>query len=226
MQGPNDEASVPMKSYVIDSRILGVTMRRKNGIRTYPWSVAKEENPTLPPPSPPPLGDEGLELQAPTSFSTATDRVTTDPSDDTPTDPVTIVALLPTTVASRAPRRNWKGEEDSRLTDAVKKYGKKWGAVALLVPGRTSFQCRQRWTKQLNPIKGKERKARCIWKLEEDAKLIAAVKKYGKRWVAVAALFPSRTNLLCRQRWVNHLDPRRVSRTLQDEHIGNDEALV
>jgi hypothetical protein len=241
MQGPTDEASVPMKSYVIDSRILGVTMRRKNGIRTYPWSVASEENTTLPPP-PPPLEVEGLPArqQAPTSFTTATtDGVTPDPSDDdsTPTDPVTLAALLPSAVASRAPRRNWKEEEDTKLTDAVKKYGKKWGVVASLVPGRTSNQCHQRWTKRFNqchqrwtkrfnPIKGKKGNSRHFWKSEEDAKLTAAVKKHGKRWVAVAALFPGRTNQLCRQRWVNHLDPHRVSSTMEHGYIGNDEACV
>jgi hypothetical protein len=46
------------------------------------------------------------------------------------------------------------------------------------------------------------------WKPEEDAKLTEAVQKFGKDcWVTVAAIIPNRTNLQCRQRWVNTVDP-------------------
>jgi hypothetical protein len=301
MQGPIDEASVPMKSYVIDSRILGVTMRRKNGIRTMPVPAVEEANPVLPPipPLPPPLPppllplppqeDEDIpeaerpRLHAPTSISTAANGVTTDPCDNTPADPVISAAPLPSVSTSRAASRYWNGEEDTKLTDAVKKYGKKWVAVASLVPGRTSeqcsarwvgalnpvngskgkprhtwkpeedaklteavkkhgnnwvavaallpgrrgAQCRQRWTQKLDPINRKEGKSCHIsWKPEEDAELVEAVKKYGKDWVAVAALFSGRTNKVCRQRWVNHLDPDRVSSTMEVGYIGGEEALV
>jgi hypothetical protein len=221
MQGPTDEASVPMKSYVIDSRILGVTMRRKNGTRTMPVP-AEEENPVVPPlpppplplPPPPPSEDVGPpaaktpRLQAPTSFSNATDGVTTDPSDDTPTDPVSLAAALPSAAASRAPGRRWKGEEDGKLVEAVKKHGKDWVAVAAMVPGRSNSQCQQRWTSSLDPANGKKGK----WKPEEDGKLVEAVKKHGNDWVAVAALVPGRTNNRCHQRWTDVLDPSNVKK--------------
>jgi hypothetical protein len=45
----------------------------------------------------------------------------------------------------------WKGEEDAKLTEAVKKHGTDWVAVAALVDGRTNHQCRQRWTRNLDP---------------------------------------------------------------------------
>jgi hypothetical protein len=215
MQGPTDEASVPMKSYVIDTRILGVTVRRKNGIRTMPVP-AEEENPAVPPlprpplPPPPPSEDAGPpaaktpRLQAPTSFSNATDGVTTDPSDDTPTDPVSLAAPLPSAAASRAPRRPWKGEEDGKLAEAVKKHGNDWVAVAAMVPGRTRGQCLKRWTQSLDPSNGKKAGK---WKPEEDGKLAEAVKKHGNDWVAVAALVPGRTSDQCHQRWTKSLDP-------------------
>jgi hypothetical protein len=213
MQGPTDEAFVPMKSYVIDSRILGVTMRRKNGTRTMPVP-AEEENPVLPPlppppPPPPPLPeDEDIpaapRLQALTSFSTATDGVTTDPSDDTPRVPVSLAAALPSAAAPRAPGRRWKGEEDGKLTEAVKKHGNDWVAVAAMVPGRTNDQCNLRWTKSLDPSGGKKKGK---WKPEEDAKLTEAVKKHGKNWVAVAAQVPGRSNKQCHKRWTDVLDP-------------------
>jgi hypothetical protein len=40
------------------------------------------------------------------------------------------------------------------------------------------------------------------WSAKEDAKLIAAVKKYGKNWVAVASMVPGRTNVRCRAHYI------------------------
>jgi hypothetical protein len=39
------------------------------------------------------------------------------------------------------------------------------------------------------------------WTEEEDALLTRAVAKYGKNWVAIAALTPGRNNSKCRQCW-------------------------
>jgi hypothetical protein len=45
----------------------------------------------------------------------------------------------------------WAEDEDSKLKHAVKTHGgKNWGAIAVLVPGRTSIQCRYRWRYVLN----------------------------------------------------------------------------
>jgi hypothetical protein len=78
-------------------------------------------------------------------------RVTTDSSDDTPTDPVTPAASLPSAATSRAPSRSWTPEEDAKLRIAVKKHGNDWVAVAKLVPGRMNHRCRQRWVQTLDP---------------------------------------------------------------------------
>jgi hypothetical protein len=97
----------------------------------------------------------------------------------------------------------WTVEEDAKLAEAVKKYGdNNWVAVAALVPGRTDKQCRQRWVDSLDPnIK------RRGWTVEEDTRLTDAVTKHGSNWVKVAAMVPRRTNIQCRSRWVDHLDP-------------------
>lgn len=46
------------------------------------------------------------------------------------------------------------------------------------------------------------------WSLEEDIKLSLAVEyfKVGN-WIAVARLFRNRTDVQCRERWCNILDP-------------------
>jgi hypothetical protein len=75
-----------------------------------------------------------------------------DDDDDANADPVT--DTQPSAAASRTPRRLWKEEEDAKLKEAVKKHGKDcWAVVAVLVPGRTSDQCRQRWVDVLDAHK-------------------------------------------------------------------------
>jgi hypothetical protein len=216
MRGPTDEAIIPTK-HVINGRVVGGTMRRKNGIRTMPVpavvaaAVAAVAAALPPPPS------EYAELpvakkprlQAPSTFSTVADRVTTDSPDDTRTVPVTPATPKP---ASHAPRRNWKGAEDTKLSEAVKKHGKDWPAVAKLVDGRTSLQCCRRWVRHLDPAL---EKSAGKWTPEEDAQLIEAVKKHGSCWVKVAALVPGRTDMSCRQRWVMTLNPDRASNTVE-----------
>jgi hypothetical protein len=219
--------------YVINGRVMGGTMFRKVAKRTKPWLLPAEataaENPALLPPQPPqpPEDEEWVlppakrsRLHAPSSISTAqehtrAEKVTTDDTpDDIPTDPVTPAASVASAVASRAPRQHWTLEEDTKLTEAVKKHGKKWFAVAPMVPGRTDKQCRQRWvdTRQrwvdaLDPTKGKKpNKTRENWTPAQDAKLADAVKKHGEHWSVVAALVPGRTDGQCRQRWVDTLN--------------------
>jgi hypothetical protein len=103
-------------------------------------------------------------------------------------------------------RRGWTVEEDTKLTGAVNKCGKEdWVAVAALVPGRKNIQCRKGWVDSLDPniTLGNQGK----WTVEEDTKLVDAVNKHGSNWVAVAVLVPRRTNIQCRCRWVESLDP-------------------
>jgi hypothetical protein len=139
-----------------------------------------------------------------------TDTVITASSDDAvnvaPTDTVTVAASLLSAGVSRGrvPRRNWAPEEDAKLTGAVKTLGNNWVAVALLVPGRTNAQCCKRWRNHLDTPIGQTMGK---WTSEEDAMLIEAVTELGKKWVAVAAMVPSRTTKQCRCRWVEGLDP-------------------
>jgi hypothetical protein len=97
----------------------------------------------------------------------------------------------------------WEREEDTKLTKSVKKHGKDWVAVAVMVPGRSNNQCRHRWMDTLDPSNRRKGK----WKPKEDGKLAEAVRKHGKDWVAVAAMVPGRTNNQCAHRWNLSLDP-------------------
>jgi myb proto-oncogene protein len=102
----------------------------------------------------------------------------------------------------------WSTEEDAKLMEAVQRHSKDgWAVVATLVPGRTNYQCRERWISRLDPAIGNKGRAPRSWKSEEDAKLTGAVQKLGTYWAAVATLVPGRTNKQCRKRWVSVLDP-------------------
>jgi hypothetical protein len=100
----------------------------------------------------------------------------------------------------------WTLEEDEKLTDAVKKHGSSWVAVAAKIPRRRDTHCRRRWVNYLSSTPYR------VWKPEEDAKLIEAVTTLGTDWVAVAAMVPSRTNLQCRQRWLHYLEQKTTAR--------------
>jgi hypothetical protein len=112
------------------------------------------------------------------------------------------------------PRRSWKPEEDTKLKEAVKKHGKEcWVTVAAMVSGRSNIQCRERWTQTLDNVNKNKGK----WSPEEDTKLTEAVKKHDNHWVEVAAMVSGRTNIQCRERWVNYLASDRASNTVEEE---------
>ncbi|XP_039015837.1 transcription factor MYB3R-5-like [Hibiscus syriacus] len=101
-------------------------------------------------------------------------------------------------------RGGWTKEEDSILTEAVRKCNaRNWKKIAEFLPGRTNIQCLHRWQKVLNPriLKGP-------WTKKEDDCITKLVEKYGcRRWSVIAKLLGGRIGKQCRERWHNHLDP-------------------
>lgn len=102
-------------------------------------------------------------------------------------------------------RSAWTPEEDEQLQAAVEKFGEKdWQSVAACMEGRLGSQCMSRWTKVLHP----DRHRRGRWLAEEDTRLKWAVSVYGPRgWKNIAAHVPGRSDVQCRERWCNVLDP-------------------
>lgn len=98
----------------------------------------------------------------------------------------------------------WKPEEDRKLAEEVRKYGdRNWQQVASRMKMRTDQQCLHRWAKSVNP---QVRSGR--WSTAEDLRLRLAVRAYGaKHWAKIQAHVPGRTDVKCRERWMNVLDP-------------------
>lgn len=103
----------------------------------------------------------------------------------------------------------WTPEEDKMLVDAVKIYGtQNWQCVAQMMDGRTGQQCLHRYEKAINPEIKRGR-----WDKNEDELLKRAVEPFltsnSKKiiWSTVRLSVPGRTDVQCRERWVNVLDP-------------------
>ncbi|KAF8025198.1 hypothetical protein BT93_F2135 [Corymbia citriodora subsp. variegata] len=102
-------------------------------------------------------------------------------------------------------KSEWTPDEDAQLRAAVEILGESdWQAVASTLEGRTGTQCSNRWKKTLHPAR--QRVGR--WTADEDKRLRVAVKLFGpKNWMKIADFVPGRTQVQCRERWVNSLDP-------------------
>ncbi|KAF9361536.1 Myb-like DNA-binding domain protein [Mortierella sp. AD094] len=106
-----------------------------------------------------------------------------------------------TKVYSRAP---WSQEEDNILIEAVRLFGEQnWQQISNCVETRSPAQCIHHWTKSLNPVIRRGR-----WLEEEDGALRAALEVYGAaRWVKIQQHILGRTDVQCRERYVNVLSP-------------------
>ena len=63
----------------------------------------------------------------------------------------------------------------------------------------------------MNSIKSASKDSKRRWTKEEDQRLIQAVELYGtKKWKEVASSVSGRTNIQCRYRWHNVLNPELV----------------
>ncbi|CAA6661262.1 unnamed protein product [Spirodela intermedia] len=102
-------------------------------------------------------------------------------------------------------KKDWTEGEDSQLRAAVETFGEdNWQLVASYMEGRTGPQCSNRWRKSLHPSRRKVGR----WSVDEDKRLKVAVILFGaKNWNKIAQFTPGRTQVQCRERWVNCLDP-------------------
>jgi hypothetical protein len=78
-----------------------------------------------------------------------------------------------------------------------------WRQIASEMNGRTHKQCLIRYARTLDP-----QLKTGAWDLEEDARLWVAVQScFRNQWATVARFVPGRSDLQCRDRWTNTLDP-------------------
>ena len=114
--------------------------------------------------------------------------------------------------------KKWNEEEDEILRKAIIYYGpKNWQQISYCLEGRNNSQCFHRWMKGINPKISREK-----WTFEEDLRLGMALNKIyqKKKWSKIANHLSGRTDIQCRERWCNILDP-----SLEDVEWTNEEDL-
>ena len=114
--------------------------------------------------------------------------------------------------------KKWNKEEDQILRRAILYYGpKNWQQISYCLDGRNNSQCFHRWMKGINPKIRRDK-----WSFSEDLILgVSLIKIYGnKKWSKIANHLPGRTDIQCRERWCNILDP-----SLEEVEWTNEEDL-
>ncbi|NWW47699.1 SNPC4 protein, partial [Pedionomus torquatus] len=116
-------------------------------------------------------------------------------------------------------RKEWTKSEDQMLLELVQemRVGSHipYKKIAYYMEGRDSAQLIYRWTKSVDPSLKKG-----PWMPEEDAMLLAAVKKYGERdWYKIRTEVPGRSDAQCRDRYLKalHCDVKKGKWSLEEE---------
>ncbi|NXG25195.1 SNPC4 protein, partial [Grallaria varia] len=116
-------------------------------------------------------------------------------------------------------RKEWTRDEDQMLLELVQemRVGSHipYKKIAYYMEGRDSAQLIYRWTKSVDPSLKKG-----PWTPEEDAMLLAAVKKYGERdWYKIRTEVPGRSDAQCRDRYLKalHWDVKKGKWSLEEE---------
>ena len=118
---------------------------------------------------------------------------------------------------------NWTAEEDNILKEAVRVLGEKnWLQVASCLENRNSVQCMTRWYKSVNPAIRRGR-----WLNEEDGALRAAHEVYGGgRWAKIQQHVLGRTDIQCRERYMNVLTPSLATGPWTQQEVERLDELV
>ena len=105
-------------------------------------------------------------------------------------------------------------EEDEKLKSLIEEFGtQEWAKIAALIPGRTSRQCRDRWSNYIDPkISTKP------WTSTEDMELLKRYAEIGSHWRILANCFPGRS--------INNVRNRVVKLMKQTQDYCSDPSLL
>ena len=98
-------------------------------------------------------------------------------------------------------RQIFTKEEDIRLLNLIKYYGKKdWKRIAALMPYRSCRQCKERYESYLSPSIKHEK-----FSNEEDLLLIEKYEEFGSKWKLISSFFEGRSGNQLKNRWNTYI---------------------
>lgn len=99
-------------------------------------------------------------------------------------------------------------EELQKLSELFARHGPAWKRIAEDFGGTfTEMQLLHHWRREEQRRRGGVRPRVGKWSQEENEMLMKAVALHGRKWTKVAELVPGRTDVQCRERYVNVLAP-------------------
>jgi len=105
---------------------------------------------------------------------------------------------------------SWKKDEDFRILELVRKYGKSWSKISKILGTRNGKQIRDRFINILDP---EIRKGR--FTEEEDMKLISLFQQHGSKWATIAKFYPNRTADMVKNRFHSSLKKKMENSCLE-----------
>ena len=111
---------------------------------------------------------------------------------------------------------NWKKQEDEKLLELYKIYGKNWSKISKEMKTRTGKQIRDRFLNSLD-----ERIIKRKFNNDEDEKIIKLYKKYGNCWSFISKFLKGRTGDMVKNRFYSKL----VKEIKKENSISNNKNL-
>ena len=111
---------------------------------------------------------------------------------------------------------NWKKQEDEKLLELYKIYGKNWSKISKEMKTRTGKQIRDRFLNSLD-----ERIIKRKFNNDEDEKIIKLYKKYGNCWTFISKFLKGRTGDMVKNRFYSKL----VKEIKKENSISNNMNL-
>ena len=108
--------------------------------------------------------------------------------------------LMKPFVGEHQKRRTFSKEEDARLLYLVKYYGDDWTKISILMPFRSSRQCKERYEGYLSPSINHGK-----FSEEEDLLLIEKYEEFGSKWTKISQYFEGRSGNQLKNRWNTYI---------------------
>jgi hypothetical protein len=92
------------------------------------------------------------------------------------------------------------------LTNTIAELGTaNWNKISKNIPGKSEIKCHKRWLY----LNSQDHLQKSGWTKAEDKNLRLIVSQLGaNNWSQIAELLPGRISKQCRERWLNHIDPK------------------